>query len=78
MQCPKCGHINPVEAKICESCGIELPDSQVVKPQAKTSKMAILSLILGISSLFFFVLTGIPAIILGNISKFRIKRSKAN
>ena len=42
--------------------------------QIKISKLAILSLVLGISSLFFFVLAGIPAIVIGIISTFRIRR----
>jgi len=43
--------------------------------QSKVSKLAILSLVLGISSLFFFVLAGIPAIVIGIISILRIRRS---
>jgi len=39
------------------------------------SKLAILSLVLGILSLFFFVLAGIPAIVIGIISILRIRRS---
>jgi hypothetical protein len=76
MKCLRCGHLNPDNAKTCESCSFDLLDSQPAIPKAKTSKMAILSLLLGISSLFFFVITGIPAIILGNISNIRIKRRK--
>jgi len=41
----------------------------------KTSRLAILSLVLGILSLLFFVLAGIPAIIVGIVSLLRIKRS---
>ena len=43
--------------------------------QSKISKLAILSLMLGIFSLFFFVLAGIPAIVIGIVSILRIRRS---
>jgi len=43
--------------------------------QSKISKLAILTLILGILSLFFFVLAGIPAIVIGIVSTLRIRRS---
>jgi len=43
--------------------------------QSKVSKLAILSLVLGIFSLFFFVLAGIPAIVIGILSTLRIRRS---
>jgi len=42
--------------------------------QTKVSKLAILSLVLGICSLFFFVLAGIPAIVIGILSIIRIRR----
>ena len=44
-------------------------------PKAKTSRLAILSLVLAIPSLFFFILTGIPAIIVGIVSYHLIKHS---
>jgi len=43
--------------------------------EEKLSKLAILSLVLGILSLFFFVLAGIPAIVIGIVSTLRIRRS---
>jgi hypothetical protein len=43
--------------------------------RSKMSKLAILSLILGIFSVFFFVLTGIPAIVIGVVSILKIRRS---
>ncbi len=69
MKCPECNHQNPNNAAICENCYLNFSIIQ-------TSKLAISSLILGISSLLFFVITGLPAIILGIISIVRIKRSK--
>jgi len=50
-------------------------DEQHTKLKAKTSKLAILSLVLGILSLFFFILAGIPAIIIGIVSLLKIRRS---
>jgi len=43
--------------------------------QSKISKLAILTLVLGIFSLFFFVLVGLPAILIGIISTLRIRHS---
>jgi len=43
--------------------------------QTKISKLAILSLVLGILSLFLFVLAGIPAIVIGIMSILKIRRS---
>ena len=43
--------------------------------QVKISKLAVLSLVLGILSLFLFVLAGIPAILIGIISTLKIRRS---
>ncbi len=43
--------------------------------RSKISKLAVLSLVLGILSLFFFVLAGIPAIVIGILSILRIRRS---
>jgi hypothetical protein len=76
MQCPKCGHLNTDDANLCLSCGFELTDLQLTKPKIKTSKLAILSFILAISSLFFFVITGIPAIVYGIASIRKIRKSK--
>jgi len=42
--------------------------------QPKISKLAVLSLVLGVFSLFFFVPAGIPAIVIGIVSIIRIRR----
>ncbi len=68
MLCPKCGGENPGNAHVCEACSTALI-------KAMTSKLAIVSLVLGILSLFFFILTGIPAIVVGIISLLKIRRS---
>ncbi|TKJ38886.1 MAG: hypothetical protein CEE38_04095 [Planctomycetes bacterium B3_Pla] len=44
--------------------------------ESRISKLAILSLVLGILSLLFFVLAGIPAIVIGIISVVRVRRSR--
>ena len=43
--------------------------------KARISKLAISSLVLGILSLFLFILTGIPAIVVGIMSLLKIRRS---
>jgi hypothetical protein len=43
--------------------------------QTKLSKLAILSVVLGILSLFLFVLAGIPALIIGIVSIFKVRHS---
>jgi hypothetical protein len=45
------------------------------RSKIKTSRLAILSLVMGILSLFFFVLAGVPAIVVGIISQIKIKRN---
>ncbi|KPK42577.1 MAG: hypothetical protein AMJ65_07450 [Phycisphaerae bacterium SG8_4] len=73
MKCPKCGNENPDNVWICGSCRHVLRDNVCVN--AKTSKLAIISLALGILSVLLFVLAGIPAIVVGIISIVRIGRS---
>ena len=46
-----------------------------LKQSARISKLAVLSLVLGVSSLFFFVLAGIPAIVIGIAGILKIRRS---
>jgi len=68
MLCPKCGGENPGNAHVCDSCNTALI-------KAMTSKLAIVSLVLGMLSLFLFVLAGIPAIVVGIVSLLKIRRS---
>jgi hypothetical protein len=77
MQCPKCGHNNPDDVKACCFCNSALSDKDASPSMSrvKISKLAILSLVLAIPSLFFFVLTGIPAIIIGIVGYVKIKHS---
>ncbi|TKJ38887.1 MAG: hypothetical protein CEE38_04100 [Planctomycetes bacterium B3_Pla] len=50
--------------------------SRYVPLESKISRLAILSLVLGILSLLFFVLAGIPAIVIGIVSVVRVRRSR--
>jgi len=77
MRCPNCGNENPDDAQLCGSCGCALkrPDTVQPKTQARTSKLAILSLVLGVLSLPFFVLAGMPATVIAIVSIVRISGS---
>ena len=77
MQCPKCGNENADNVWICSSCRHVLRDhdGQTAFAESRISKLANLSLVLEILSLFLFVLAGIPAIVIGVISIVRIGRS---
>lgn len=77
MYCPKCGTENPDDTQICRSCSWVLTSISITaqNPNAKTSGLAITSLVLGILSIFTLFLTALPAIILGIISIFKIEKS---
>ena len=65
MYCPKCGAENPDGAQLCSRCSWVLTSISTTaqNPNAKTSGLAITSLVLGILSIFTLFLTTIPAII---------------
>jgi len=77
MYCPKCGTENPDDAQLCSSCSWVLTSTSTVAPapDAKTSGLAITSLVLGILSFFTLCLTALPAIILGIVGIFQIEKS---
>jgi hypothetical protein len=78
MYCLKCGVQNSDNAKLCNSCGavFSLVPPTPPKPiMSKTSGLAIASLVLGILSIFTFLLTAIPSIICGIISLIKIGKS---
>lgn len=85
MYCAKCGQENPAEGTTCSNCGQPLmtPAQPPAAPtgsaapagEAQTDGMAIASLVLGLSS-WVLCVTGIPAIILGHISRSKIKNSQ--
>lgn len=77
MRCPNCDHENPNDARLCGSCSLVFKsgDSVQLTTKARTSKLAILSLLLGILSLPFFLLAGIPAMVVAIVSIIRIANS---
>jgi len=77
MKCPKCGTVNPDGAQLCRSCSWVLTSTATQAPSAgaKTSGLAITSLVLAILSPCTCFITAIPAIILGIIALVKIARS---
>lgn len=78
MYCSKCGAENPDNTQVCGSCGCALKCPDTIQPntQARTSKLAILSLVLGVLSLPFFVLAGLLTMIVAIVSIVRISGSR--
>ncbi|MBA7649984.1 hypothetical protein ES703_57783 [subsurface metagenome] len=77
MRCPKCGTENPDGAQLCRSCSAVLTSTatRVPGPDARTSGLAIASLVLGLLSFFTCFVTAIPAIILGIVGLVKISKS---
>jgi len=77
MYCPKCGTQNPDVALVCSSCSAVLQTESTLAPvpAAKTSGLAIASLVLAILSPFTCFITAIPAIILGIVALVKISKS---
>ena len=77
MRCPKCGTENPEGAQLCRSCSWVLTSTatQAPSPAAKTSGLAITSLVLAILSPCTCFITAIPAIILGIVGLVKISKS---
>jgi hypothetical protein len=75
MFCPKCGVENQEDAKLCRSCSSPLPTIAFPPSPAKTSALAITTMILGILSFCTFLLTAPLAIIFGIISMVMIAKS---
>lgn len=78
MFCPKCGVENQEDAKLCRSCSWVLTSvgPTAPAPNAKTSALAVTSLVLGILSFCTFFITAPLAIILGVIGLFKIEKSQ--
>jgi type II secretory pathway pseudopilin PulG len=87
MFCNRCETNNPDASTFCNKCGQALT-SQAAQAQiaaqkipagypfeAQTDDKAVASLVLGVLSVFFSFLTGIPAVILGHLSRSSIKKS---
>jgi len=77
MRCPKCGTENPDGAQLCRSCSAVLASTatQALSAGAKTSGLAIASLVLAIISPCTCFITAIPAIILGIVGLVKISKS---
>ncbi len=77
MFCPKCGTENPQGTNLCQNCGqmLTIPQASAVQI-AKTSALAVTSMILGILSLCTCLLTAPVAFILAIISLILIAKSK--
>ena len=76
MNCTRCGHENPDDAKICESCSFEFNLTKKLKLKKKTNKEAAFSFFLACISPYTFMITSIPSIFLGFISLRKIKNNK--
>lgn len=86
MFCARCGSKLADSAGFCPNCGLVVGTADQVQRvsgqqsvpgqfQPQTENSAIPTLILGILALFFSIITGIPAIILGHMSLSKIKKS---
>lgn len=79
MFCPSCGANIADGSTVCPQCKNQINPQQASKPplpEAKTDGKAVTSLVLGILSfLCLSILTGIPAIILGHMSRSSIRKS---
>jgi len=77
MYCPKCGKENPDNAQLCRWCSWALTSASTIGPvpDARTSKLAVTSLVLAVLSFFTLFITAIPAFILGLVSIFKIEKS---
>ncbi len=77
MYCPKCGTENPDGAQLCRSCSWVLT-SAFTPPaaDARTSALAVTSLVLAILSFCTFFITAPVAIILGIVALFSIEKSR--
>ena len=75
MYCVQCGKENPDNAQFCGSCREALAPPGVTAGQAKTSGMAIASLVLGILGLVCG-LPAIPGLILGIVALSQVSQSR--
>src|SRR5229473_2261001 len=74
MVCPNCASdVNP-QAGFCQRCGAKL--TPMAQGGVPGDGKAVVSLILGILAIFpFSIFAGIPAVVLGHISRSSIARS---
>jgi type IV pilus assembly protein PilA len=82
LNCPRCGATVAADSQFCSNCGNAIPPTQFTSPplsapglpisEAKTSGMAVASLVCGIVNVFP---VSIIAIVLGHISLSQIRKS---
>lgn len=81
LQCPRCGHHNTTDSRFCNRCGNPLvadAAEAVVPPSQSASSKSIISLILGILSIFMLgFLSGIPAMILAKHEEDEIRQGRS-
>ena len=78
MFCPSCGKPNDDSAKFCSSCGQGFNQPRVIVQESNwipKNTHALWSYYLGIASVFFCILSGIPAIILGIMALNKAKQT---
>ena len=81
LQCPRCGHHNTSDSRFCNRCGNPVVADAaiaVVPPSQSASSKSIISLILGILSIFLLgFLSGIPAMILAKHEEDEIRQGRS-
>jgi competence protein ComGC len=79
MPCPNCGHQLAATAAFCPNCGQAVPsvpsNAATATENAEIDLKAVMSMVLGVLSIVLSVFVGIPAVILGHLSKASIRRS---
>lgn len=80
MHCMNCGQELVPEAKFCGNCGAPVPGRApvpgIIRTHSKSSGLAIASMVLGISGIVTYGLTGIIGLIMGIIALRKINRSQ--
>jgi hypothetical protein len=82
MNCPRCGHENPVDSRFCNRCGNSLVSEAVFSqpvPRAESAgSKSIIALVLGILAILGFgFLTGVPAMILAKHEEDEIRKGNS-
>ncbi len=81
LHCPRCGHHNSTDSRFCNKCGNALvadAAATAVSPSQSAGSKAIISLILGILSIFMLgFLAGIPAMILAKHEEDEIRQGRS-